>query len=141
VTTAPKAAFVPEGDAADATILSAYTISATIWLLITTAVGLLVSFKYSYADLWSSPWLSFGRLRAIHTNGTFYAWASIALAGVALWVGARSSGVNIARRNLAWAGLWCFNLAALAGTVTLDLGMNDGNQEYREWVCRSASSS
>jgi cytochrome c oxidase cbb3-type subunit I len=121
-------------EAADARLLSAYTISSTIWLLIATAVGLIISFKYSYADLLTSPWLSFGRLRAIHTNGTFYGFATIGLVGLALWLAARSSGTTIARRDLAWVGLWGFNLAALAGTVTLDMAMSDGSQEYREWL-------
>jgi cytochrome c oxidase cbb3-type subunit 1 len=126
---------VPDADAiADARLLSAYTISATIWLLIATAAGLIISFKYSYADLFTTAWLSFGRLRAIHTNGTFYGFATIGLAGLALWSAARSSGTTIARRDLAWAGLWGLNLATLAGTVTLDMAMSDGSQEYREWL-------
>ncbi|HEV3089417.1 MAG TPA: cbb3-type cytochrome c oxidase subunit I [Candidatus Elarobacter sp.] len=118
----------------DARILSAYTICATVWLLITTAAGLLVSFKYSYPDLFTSPLLSFGRLRAIHTNGTFYGWASIALVGCAMYVAARSGGVTIRSTRLAWAALWAFSLAALVGTVGLDLGMSNGSQEYREWI-------
>lgn len=121
------------GVAEDARLLSAYTISATIWLLITTAVGLLVSFKYSYPDLLTNPLLSFGRLRAIHTNGTFYGWASVALVGAAMYVAARSGGVSIRRPRVAWLALAAFNLAALTGTVMLDLGMSNGSQEYREW--------
>lgn len=122
------------GVADDARILSAYVISATIWLLFATAVGLLLSFKYSYPDLLTSPLLSFGRLRAIHTSGTFYGWASIALVGCAMYVAARSGGVTIRNGRVAWLALWAFNLAALAGTVALDLGMSNGSQEYREWI-------
>lgn len=127
------------GVAEDARLLSAYTISATVWLLITTAAGLLVSFKYSYADLLQAPWLSFGRLRAIHTNGTFYGWASVALVGCAMYVAARSGGVSIARPRLAWAALWSFNLAVLVGTLTLDAGLSNGSQEYREWIWPAAA--
>lgn len=127
------------GVAEDARLLSAYTISATVWLLVTTAAGLLVSFKYSYADLLQAPWLSFGRLRAIHTNGTFYGWASVALVGCAMYVAARSGGVSIARPRLAWAALWSFNLAVLVGTLTLDAGLSNGSQEYREWIWPAAA--
>jgi cytochrome c oxidase cbb3-type subunit I len=123
-----------DGDANDARLLSAYTICATIWLLITTAAGLLISFKYSYPDLMTNPLLSFGRLRAVHTNGTFYGWASVALVGLSLWVAARSSGVNIQARKTAWWSLILFNLATLAGTVLLDDGVSNGSQEYREWI-------
>jgi len=73
-------------------------------------------------------------LRAIHTNGTFYGWASIALTGLALYVAARSSGVTLQQKRLAWAALWSYNIAAVLGTITLDLGISNGSQEYREWV-------
>jgi cytochrome c oxidase cbb3-type subunit I len=117
----------------DTRLLSAFIVSATCWLLLSTAAGLLVSFKFSYPDLMTSEWLSLGRLRAIHTTGAFYGWASIALVGCAIWVAARSSGVSIRAPRLAWFTLWMFNLAALIGTVGLDLGFSNGSQEYREW--------
>lgn len=118
----------------DGAVFAAFTVTATFWLLLTTVIGLFESFKFTYPDLGTAPWLSFGRLRAIHTNGTFYGWASVALVGAAFWVAARSSGVPLQQRRLAWLALWSFNIAAIAGTVTLDLGINNGDQEYREWV-------
>ncbi len=95
-----------EAAAEDVAIFSAYTITATFWLLFTTAVGLLVSFKFPYPDWATSPLLSFGRLRAIHTNGTFYGWATIALVGSSLYVAARASGVALVAKRWAWIGLW-----------------------------------
>ena len=101
-----------EAAAEDVAIFSAYTITATFWLLFTTAVGLLLSFKFPYPDWATSPMLSFGRLRAIHTNGTFYGWATIALVGSSLYVAARTSGISLVAKRWAWVGLWCFNAAA-----------------------------
>jgi cytochrome c oxidase cbb3-type subunit 1 len=117
-----------------AMLLSAFVGSATVWLLIATAIGVLLSFKFPFPDLATSPYLSFGRLRAIHTNGTFYAFASVALSGMAIYVAARSSGAAVFAKPVAWASLGLFNLAAILGTITLDLGMSDGSQEYREWL-------
>src|ERR1019366_1931478 len=111
-------------------IFSAFTISATVWLLFSTAIGLLLSFKFTYPDLATNPYLSFGRLRAIHTNGTFYGWASVALVGLAFYVAARSSAVQLQQKRLAWAALWSYNIAAVLGSVTLDLGISNGSQEY-----------
>src|SRR5579872_4554543 len=108
----------------DVALFSAFIGSATFWLLVTTAVGLLLSFKFPYPDWATSPFLSFGRLRAIHTNGTFYGWASIALSGAALYVAARTSGIPIAGKRFAWLSLACYNVAAICGSVTLDLGLN-----------------
>lgn len=120
----------PEG----ARIFAWFAITATFWLLVTTAVGLLLSFKFPFPELATSPYLSFGRLRAIHTNGTFYGWASVALTGASLYVAARTSGIRLQYPKVAWLSLFCFNLAAVLGTITLDLGINNGDQEYREWV-------
>jgi cytochrome c oxidase cbb3-type subunit 1 len=111
-----------------------YTISATVWLLISTLIGLLIAFKFPYPDLLTAPAFSFGRLRAMHTNGTFYAWASPALIGLALYIAVRSSGAHLYSARLAWIALALINLAAICGTIALDLGYNAGDQEYREWL-------
>lgn len=120
-------------DRALASILGAYTATATLWLLFATAVGVLLAYKFGAPDFGPGAWLTFGRLRPIHTNATFYGWASPALVGLAYYVAARSSRTSLYSARLAWIGLVLFNVAALAGTIALDLGYNDGNLEYREW--------
>ncbi len=115
-------------------IFAAYTVCATAWLLLATFVGVILALKFYYPDLLTAPAFSFGRLRAIHTNGTFYAWASPALIGLALFIAARSSGTQLYSQRLAWIALALINLAAICGTVALDLGYNAGDQEYREWL-------
>jgi len=67
-----------------ASIFSAYTITATLWLLFATAVGIVLAYKFGAPDFGAGAWLTFGRLRPIHTNATFYGWASIALVGLAV---------------------------------------------------------
>jgi cytochrome c oxidase cbb3-type subunit I len=115
-------------------VFSAYVVSATLWLLFATGVGLLMAFKFGAPEFGAGAWLTFGRLRPIHTNATFYGFASIALVGLGYYVAARSSGVKLYSAALAWTGLVLFNVAAVAGTVALDLGYNDGDLEYREWL-------
>ncbi|MGH8291849.1 MAG: cbb3-type cytochrome c oxidase subunit I [Gammaproteobacteria bacterium] len=117
------------------TVFNVYTICAAAWLVFATFIGVILAFKFVYPEFWAhAGWLTFGRLRPIHTNDTFYAWASIGLVGIAYYVAARSSRTRLYSATLAWVGLALFNLAAIAGTVTLDLGINDGTLEYREWV-------
>jgi cytochrome c oxidase cbb3-type subunit 1 len=114
-------------------VFAGYIISATAWLLFATFVAIVLSYKFGAPEFGSGAWLTFGRLRPIHTNDTFYGWASIGLVGLAYYVAARSSRTRLYSPHLAWLGLALFNLAALLGTVALDLGYNAGNQEYREW--------
>ena len=131
--TAHAASVDETDDRALASIFAAYTITATVWLLFATGVGILLAYKFGAPDFGRGAWLTFGRLRPIHTNATFYGWASIALVGMAYYVAARSSRTVLFSAKLAWIGLALFNVAALAGTIALDLGYNDGNLEYREW--------
>jgi cytochrome c oxidase cbb3-type subunit 1 len=62
-------------------VFAAYTLSATFWLVFATFVGLILAYKFGAPDFGPGAWLTFGRLRPIHTNDTFYGWASIALVG------------------------------------------------------------
>ncbi len=114
-------------------VFSAYTVSATLWLLFATGVGILMAFKFGAPEFGPGAWLTFGRLRPIHTNATFYGFASIGLVGLGYYIAARSSGTRLYSAPLAWTGLILFNVAAVAGTVALDLGYIDGDLEYREW--------
>jgi cytochrome c oxidase cbb3-type subunit I len=93
-------------------VFSAYTISATLWLLFATGVGLLIAYKFGAPDFGTGAWLTFGRLRPIHTNATFYGFASIALVGLGYYVAARSSGAKLYSAPMAWTGLALFNVAA-----------------------------
>jgi cytochrome c oxidase cbb3-type subunit I len=124
----------PPDRSSESRIFVAFTVSATVWLLIMTAAGLLASFEFSYPDLGSQAWMSFGRLRAMHTNGTFFGWATMALIGSAMWAVARSSGVRLQNQRFAWAAMWLFNIATVLGSISLDTGLSNGSQEYREWI-------
>ncbi|HET7675986.1 MAG TPA: cbb3-type cytochrome c oxidase subunit I [Gammaproteobacteria bacterium] len=116
-----------------AAVLSGYAISSTVWLLFATAIGVLLAFKFGAPDFGSGAWLTFGRLRPIHTNDTFYGFASIALVGLGYYITVHSSRARLYSARLAWWGLALFNFAAVAGTIALDLGYNAGDLEYREW--------
>ena len=60
-----------------ASVFAAYTVTATFWLLFATAIGVLLAYKFGAPDFAPGEWLTFGRLRPIHTNATFYGWASL----------------------------------------------------------------
>jgi cytochrome c oxidase cbb3-type subunit 1 len=110
-----------------------YTLAATAWLVFATLVGIVLAYKFGAPDFAPSEWLTFGRLRPIHTNDTFYGWLITGLAGCAYYIAARSCRTQLYSARLAWIGLALFNIAALLGTVALDMGYNDGDLEYREW--------
>ena len=119
-------------------ITYAYLVSATLWLIVGTAAGLVVALKLNWPDWLAVPWLSFGRLRPIHTNTVFWGWSSMALVGLANYVVPRTSGTGLWSPRLAWGCLWIWHAAVLLGGVTLAAGITNGPQEYREWVWPAA---
>src|SRR5215475_10929147 len=124
----------PAADPAAVRLAYAYVASATVWLLVGTAAGLLASLKLNSPDLLAVPWLSFGRLRAIHTNVVFWGWSTIGLTGMALYVVSRTSRAPLWRPGLSRLALWLWNGVALGAVITLATGVTRGPQEYRELV-------
>src|SRR6202041_3648892 len=76
-------------------VFSAYTVAATLWLLFATGVGLLIAFKFGAPEFGPGAWLTFGRLRPIHTNATFYGFAKIALVGLGYYISTRTNRANL----------------------------------------------
>jgi cytochrome c oxidase cbb3-type subunit 1 len=70
----------------------------------------------------------------VHTNLVLFGWLSLAQIGVALIVVPRTSRASLAHPRLAWASLVLMNAALIAGAITLLAGLNNGMQEYREFV-------
>ncbi|HEY7027095.1 MAG TPA: cbb3-type cytochrome c oxidase subunit I [Gemmatimonadales bacterium] len=111
-----------------------YLISATAWLVFGTLIGEYLGLKFAVPDLGVAPWLSFGRLRPVHTNVVFWGWTSLAMLGLALWVVPRASRTPLYCIRLARISLWLINCAVLAGVVLLVSGVTNGAGEFREFI-------
>ncbi|WP_034236254.1 cbb3-type cytochrome c oxidase subunit I [Arenibacter certesii] len=111
-----------------------YLGTAVFWLVFGTLVGQYVGMKFVWPEMDSQPWLSFGRLRPVHTNAVFWGWASLAMIGLGYFVIARTSNTVIHNYKSAWYSLILINLAVLLGTLFLMGGINNGGGEYREYI-------
>ncbi|PYO63365.1 MAG: cytochrome oxidase subunit I, partial [Gemmatimonadetes bacterium] len=86
-------------------LVYAYVATATVWLVVGTLVGAYLALKFVWPDLGVAQWLSFGRLRPVHTNIVFWGWASPAMLALALWVVPRTSQRRLHSIRLAAASL------------------------------------
>ena len=111
-----------------------YLGSATFWLLFGTTVGEYVGIKFIAPDVDHFSWLSFGRLRPVHTNAVFWGWASLAMVGLAYYVVPRVSNVSIASIKTGYQSLVLINVSVILGTICLMAGINNGGGEYREYI-------
>lgn len=107
---------------------------ATFWLLFGTTVGEYVGIKFVAPDVDHYSWLSFGRLRPVHTNAVFWGWASLAMLGLAYYVIPRVSNVPIASIKTGYRTLILVNASVIMGSLFLMAGINNGGGEYREYI-------
>ena len=111
-----------------------FLISATVWLVFGTTVGEYEGIKFVAPDADHLSWLSFGRLRPVHTNAVFWGWSSMAMIGLGYYVIPRVGNNEIANLKWGWWTLWLINASVLLGSLALMAGINNGGGEYREYI-------
>jgi cytochrome c oxidase cbb3-type subunit I/II len=103
-----------------------------LWGLIGFLVGLTIALQLVFpalnADL---PWLTFGRLRALHTNGAIFAFAGNAIFTGVYYSLQRLLKARMASDLLSKIHFWGWQLIILSAVVTLPLGFTT-SKEYAE---------
>ncbi len=111
-----------------------YLVCATFWLLFGTTIGEYLGIKFVAPDADHISWLSFGRLRPVHTNSVFWGWASLAMIGLGYYVVPRVSNTELSSMKTGWCTLYLINTSVVIGSLCLMAGINNGGGEYREYV-------
>lgn len=111
-----------------------YLGSATFWLLFGTTVGEYLGIKFVAPDADQLSWLSFGRLRPVHTNAVFWGWASLGMIGLGYYIVPRVSNTQLHHIKSGWWSLWLINASVVIGSICLMAGINNGGGEYREYI-------
>jgi cytochrome c oxidase cbb3-type subunit 1 len=125
---------VADTDTVWARLVFSYLAWATAWLLFGTLVGEYLGIKFVIPDIDHVPWLSFGRLRPVHTNTVFWGWSSLSMIGMTLYVVPKTSRRKLFSFRLAYVSLALINLSVFVGSLLLMSGINNGGQEYREYI-------
>ncbi|NHQ60166.1 cytochrome C oxidase Cbb3 [Chlorobium sp. BLA1] len=105
--------------------------SAVFWLVIGLLVGLWIAFEMFNPALNITPWLSFGRLRVVHTNGLGLGFALAGIFSASYYMLQRLTRAPLAFPRLAQAHLYFFNAIIALGALSLFAGMNT-TKEYAE---------
>jgi len=102
-----------------------------VWGLVAVLVGVIVSLQMVNPDLNFPPYLTFGRLRPIHTNAGIYGWGVGFIFATFYYMAQRLCRTPIWSLGLAKFQLWLFNTTIIASAVTLLLGYTT-SKEYHE---------
>ena len=107
--------------------------SAILWLLASTALGALTSFKMQWPEflgLGGVSWLSYGKIWPAFLNAFAYGWASQVGMGTAIWLFARLTHVALRRPTILIFGTVFWNIGVTIGVGAILLGGGQG----REWL-------
>ena len=113
-------------------VVRQFVIATILWGIVGMLVGVIIA-----AQLWlpvlnlDIPWLTYGRLRPLHTNAVIFAFGGSGLIGTSLYVVQRTCHVRLISDKLASLVFWGWQVIIVAAAVTLPLGWTQG-KEYAE---------
>ncbi len=84
------------------TAVRQFSLMAVVWGVVGMSVGVLIATQLAWPDLtFGIPWLSYGRLRPLHTNAVIFAFGGCALIGSSYYVVQRTCHVPLFLPRLA----------------------------------------
>ncbi len=115
----------------DDAIVRRFMIATFVWGLVGMTVGLLIALQLANPAFNLAPWLSFGRLRPLHTNAVIFAFA-----GNAFFCGAYYSTQRLLKARmfsdlLSHLHFWGWQLIIVGAALTLPFGFTQA-KEYAE---------
>ncbi len=114
------------------TVVRQFAIMTIIWGIVGMLVGVLIAAQLAWPVLnFDTPWLTFGRLRPLHTNAVIFAFGGCALFASSYYVVQRTCHTRLAFGPLAAFTFWGWQLIILLAAITLPLGITT-SKEYAE---------
>ena len=105
------------------TVVRQFAIATVVWGVVGMLVGVIIAAQLLWPELnFDIPWLSYGRLRPLHTNAVIFAFGGCALMASSLYVVQRTSQVSLFMPKLAWFVFWGWQAVIVAAAITLPLG-------------------
>lgn len=109
-----------------------FALAAVAWGVVGMLVGVVIAAQLAFPTLFEGiSWLSYGRLRPLHTNAVIFAFGGSALFATSYHVVQRTCQVPLFLPKLAMFTFWGWNLVIVLAAITLPLGMTQG-KEYAE---------
>ena len=113
-------------------VVRQFTIMTVVWGIVGMTVGVLIAAQLVWPQLnFDTPWLSFGRLRPLHTNAVIFAFGGCALIGSSLFVVQRTCQTALLSDRLGAFVFWGWQLVIVLAAITLPMGMTT-SKEYAE---------
>jgi len=112
-------------------VVRQFAIMTIVWGIVGMLVGVIIAAQLRWPELNFGPWLSYGRLRPLHTNAVIFAFGGSALFASSYYVVQRTCHVRLFSDGLAAFTFWGWQLIIVLAAITLPLGLTTG-KEYAE---------
>ena len=109
-----------------------FALASVLWGVVGMLVGVIIAAQLAWPELnFGIPWISYGRLRPLHTNAVIFAFGGCALFATSYHVVQRTCQTRLFAPGLAKLTFWGWQLVIVLAAVTLPLGFTQG-KEYAE---------
>ncbi len=116
----------------DNKIVKKFIYATLLWGIVGFSVGLLLAFMFLFPNITDGiSWLSFGRLRPLHTNAVIFAFVGNAIYAGVYYSLQRLLKTRMASDLLSNINFWGWQLIIVAAAITLPLGYTT-SKEYAE---------
>ena len=113
-------------------VVRQFTVMTVIWGIVGTLVGVLIAAQLIWPALnFDTPWLTYSRLRPLHTNAVIFAFGTSALFATSYYVVQRTCQTRLFGGKLAAFTFWGWQAVIVAAAITLPLGFTS-SKEYAE---------
>src|SRR5262249_29996058 len=112
-------------------VVRQFAIMTVVWGIVGMLVGVIIAAQLFWPELNFGPWLSYGRLRPLHTNAGIFAFGGSALFATSHYVAQRTCHTPLFAPKLATFTFWGWQAIIVLAAITLPLGYTAG-KEYAE---------
>ncbi|NBB93342.1 MAG: cytochrome-c oxidase, cbb3-type subunit I [Gammaproteobacteria bacterium] len=108
--------------------------TTVIWGIVGMLVGVIIAAQLIWPELGAGiPWLSYGRLRPLHTNAVIFAFGGSGLFATSYYVVQRTCHAPLFGGSLAAFTFWGWQAVIIGAVITLPLGYTM-SREYAELI-------
>ena len=109
-----------------------FTVMAAVYLMVGALVGVYIASELAWPFLnFDLEYITFGRLRPLHTNAVIFAYGGCALMATAFYTVQRTCATRLWSSKLAWFTFIGWNLIIVSAVISFPLGLTQG-MEYAE---------
>jgi len=131
-TAAARSAAELESFVYDDSISRKFALATVVWGIVGMLVGLIAALELVLPEVNAGlPWLTFGRLRPLHTNAVIFAFAGNAVFTAVYYSSQRLLKTRMFSDLLSNLHFWGWQLIIVAAAVTIPLGITQ-SKEYAE---------